>query len=225
MGRAACPRFLFWGEINLHALDPGRVYLVERMKALTLAMAAPADSSDERAARIAATRAGDMAAFETLMKQHERMVLVTALRLLGNIEDAKDASQEVFLRLYRNLGKVETARNCAGWLYRVTVNVCYDMGRKRVGSVPVDEVPELADGADNPQESATEAERRRVLELSLGQLAPRERAALVLRDLEGLSTEEVARTLGASEATVRSHVSKGRIKVRNFVERYFRRRV
>ena len=66
---------------------------------------------------------------------------------------------------------------------------------------------------------------KRVLQLSLRQLSTRERTALVLRDLEGLSTEEVARLLGSSEATVRSQISKARIKVRDFVERYFRRRV
>jgi RNA polymerase sigma-70 factor, ECF subfamily len=188
-------------------------------------MAIPVESPDENARSIAAAKAGDLRAFESLMRQHERMVLVTALRLLGNIEDAKDASQEVFLRLYRNLGKVEAATNCAGWLYRVTVNVCYDVGRKRVASVPVEDLQELKAEGENPQEVLTGAERRRVLEMSLRRLPPKERAALVLRDLEGLSTEEVARALGASEATVRSHVSKARVKMRDFVERYFRRRI
>ena len=76
----------------------------------------------------------------------------------------------------------------------------------------------------DPQRSAVDGERRRVLEMSLRMLPEKERAALVLRDLEGLSTAEVARALGSSEATVRSQVSKARIKVKDFVERYFRRR-
>ena len=79
----------------------------------------------------------------------------------------------------------------------------------------------LVAGGDDPQASATEAERRRVLELSLRLLPEKERAALVLRDLEGLTTEETARVLGSSEATVRSQVSKARAKVHDFVERYF----
>ena len=65
------------------------------------------------------------------MRRHERLVLVTALRLLGKMEDAQDASQEVFLRLYRNLGKVRASDNLPGWLYRVTVNVCHDVRRRR----------------------------------------------------------------------------------------------
>lgn len=196
------------------------------MKALAfLATVGPMDSSDDRSSAIEAAKAGDLAAFERLMRQHERMVLVTALRLLGRLEDAQDASQEVFLRFYRNLRKVEAAGNFSGWLYRVTVNVCHDLRRKRPDSISVDEAPELAAGGADPQQSATEAEKRRVLKLSLRMLPEKERAALVLRDLEGLSTEEVARTLGSTEATVRSQVSKARVKVKDFVERYFRRRV
>jgi RNA polymerase sigma-70 factor (ECF subfamily) len=196
------------------------------MKALALlAMAVPVEESDARTRAIAAARAGDLAAFETLMRQYERMVLVTAIRLLGNIEDAQDASQEVFLRLYRNLGKVQAASNFSGWLYRVTVNVCHDTRRKRPASVPIEEVPDLASGAADPQETATGAERQRALAMSLRMLSQKERTALVLRDLEGLSTEEVARALGSSEATVRSQISKARVKVRDFVERYFRRRI
>ena len=187
-----------------------------------LEMPAPVESPDSGARAIAAAKAGDLAAFESLMRQHERLVLVTALRLLGKLEDAQDASQEVFLRLYRNLGKIDTVRNVPGWLYRVTVNVCHDMTRKRPAPVAVDEMPELADTGADPQQSASHAERRRALQMSLRFLSEKERAAIVLRDLEGLSTGEVARALGSSEATVRSQISKARIKVRAFMERYFR---
>src|ERR1017187_1255235 len=132
-----------------------------------LAMAAPVESPDDGAGAIAAAKAGDLAAFESLMRQHERLVLVTAVRLLGKLEDAQDASQEVFLRLYRNLGKVDAVQNVPGWLYRVTVNVCHDMTRKWPASVPVEELPELVDAGADPQQSATQAERRRALAMSL----------------------------------------------------------
>ena len=173
----------------------------------------------------AQTRAGDLAGFENVMRQYERLVLVTALRLLGNIEDAKDVSQEVFLRLYRNLDKVESANNYQAWLYRVTVNLCHDKGRKRRPSVAMEDVPDPVSAEADPHQTFTGAERQRVLQMSLRALSEKERAALVLRDLEGLSTEEVARVLGSSEATVRSQISKARVKMRDFVERYFRRRV
>jgi RNA polymerase sigma-70 factor (ECF subfamily) len=165
----------------------------------------------------------ELAEFEGVMRQHERLVLVTALRLVGNLADAQDVSQEVFLRLYRNRGKVVAGRE-APWLYRVTVNACHDLRRRRPVSVPVEDAPEPVSPESDPQRQSVEAERRRVLEMSLRMLSEKERAALVLRGLEGLSTDEVARVLGSSEATVRSQISKARIKVKDFVERYFRRR-
>ena len=198
---------------------------MERMKALALlAMVGPMDGSEPSESALEAARAGDLAAFDLLMRQHERLVLVTALRLLGVLEDAQDASQEVFLRLYKKLHKVETSGNLSGWLYRVTVNVCHDAQRKRQVSAPVEDAAELPSLTADPQRTAVEAERRRALEMSLRMLSEKERAVLVLRDLEGLSTEEVARALGTTEATVRSQLSKARVKVRDFLERYFRRR-
>ena len=190
-----------------------------------LAIATPLERSDHRAGLVEAAKTGDLAAFELLMRQHERLVLVTALRLLGNLEDAQDASQEVFLRLYRNLAKVQASASLSGWLYRVTVNACHDLRRRRPAAAPVEDAADLPAREPDPQQTLAEAERRRVLELSLRLLSEKERAALVLRDLEGLSTEEVARALGSSEATVRSQISNARVKVRGFVESYFRRRV
>jgi RNA polymerase sigma-70 factor (ECF subfamily) len=193
------------------------------MKALALAAAELGDEPEGRDVTLEAARAGDRAAFDLLMRRHERLVLGTAYRLAGNLEDAQDASQEVFLRLYRNLAKLE-AGNLAAWLYRVTVNVCHDARRRRPGTVPVDDAPELA-AAGDPQQSADQAEQRALLLRSLRMLSEKERAALVLRDLEGLSTAEVAGVLGSSVGTVRSQISKARLKMRDFVERYSRRRL
>lgn len=189
------------------------------MKALALLAVRPIESPDERTK----AAAGDLTAFELLMRRYERLVLVTALRLLGNMADAQDVSQDVFLRLYRNLGKVES-QNLSGWLYRVTVNASHDLRRKQPATDPMEFASAVPAAGNDPQQDATEAERRRVLEMSLRMLSEKERAALVLRDLQGLSTDEVARVLGSTEATVRSQVSKARVKVKDFMERYFRRR-
>lgn len=188
----------------------------------SLALPATFSAIDEPDGK-AAIGTGDRAVFEFLMRRHERLVLVTALRLLGNLADAQDASQEVFLRLYRNLARVGTVENLAGWLYRVTVNVCRDVRRRSDAGVPVDGL-ELASSSGDPQHATAESERRAALNRSLRILGEKERAALVLRDLEGLSTTEVAHILGVSEATVRSQVSKARVKMKSFLERYFRRR-
>ena len=193
------------------------------MKILALAAVDAGDEPGDRDSTLEAARAGDRAAFDLLMRRHERLVLGTAYRLSGNLEDAQDASQEVFLRLYRNLGRLETG-NLAAWLYRVTVNVCHDVRRRRLSTVPVDDAPELA-AAGDPQQSVSQAEQRALLLRSLRMLSEKERAALVLRDLEGLSTAEVAAALGSSVVTVRSQICKARLKMRDFVERYTRRRL
>ena len=106
----------------------------------------------------------------------------------------------------------------------MTVNVCHDARRRRPSTVPVDDAPELT-AAGDPQQSADQAEQRALLLRSLRMLSEKERAALVLRDLEGLSTAEVAGVLGSSMGTVRSQISKARLKMRDFVERYSRRRL
>jgi RNA polymerase sigma-70 factor (ECF subfamily) len=193
------------------------------MRILALAAIVVGEQPEGRDDAFEAARAGDAAAFDLLMRRHERQVLGTAYRLAGNLEDAQDASQEVFLRLYRNLARLEHV-NLAAWLYRVTVNVCHDSRRRGLATVPMDDATELA-AAGDPQQSAGETERRALLLRSLRTLSGKERAALVLRDMEGLSTAEVACVLGSSVATVRSQVSKARLKMRDFVERYSRRRL
>jgi len=191
-----------------------------RSLALTIGLDA-ADQPDGAVGLLASARAGDLAAFERLMRQYERLVLVTALRLADNMADAQDVSQEVFLKLYKNLGKLTAEEALPSWLYRVTVNACHDLRRRKRPEDPVEHAGQLSSATGDPHRVLAETERGRALELSLRMLPEKERAALVLRDLEGLSTEAVARALGSSEATVRSQVSKARVKVKGFVARYF----
>src|ERR1700683_1628234 len=143
-----------------------------------MAIAAAMEGTGECRETIAAARAGDLEAFDLLMRQHERLVLATALRLTGNMEDAQDISQEVFLRLYKNLGKVQAANALPAWLYRVTVNACHDLRRRKPAQSPVEMAAELVASGMDPQTSLTQAERRRVLEMSLRILPEKERAAL-----------------------------------------------
>jgi RNA polymerase sigma-70 factor (ECF subfamily) len=151
---------------------------------------------------------------------------------LNNQQDAQDAAQEVFLRLYKHLDRLDLddARGCEPWLFRVTVNVCRDMARKRGRWVALDaaledaalqDVPAVSPGAHHAVEHAQQQE---LVRRALGRLGEKERAALVLRDVEGLSTREVAAILRSSEATVRSQISTARLKVREFTSRLLRRR-
>lgn len=155
--------------------------------------------------------------FERLVAQHQQMVQRVAYRLLGRIEDAQDAAQEVFLRLFRNqgrIGAVDQAGETKAWLYRVTVNVCNDHYRRRK---TIAEMPVLADPSPDPERALALDERKRLLMDGLETLAQRERAALVLRDIEGLSTAEVAGILGVEEVTVRSHAASARLKLAKYV--------
>ena len=163
---------------------------------------------------IARAKSGDSAAFEQLLALHGRMVLRMAQRLLLNDADAQDAAQEVFLRLHRSLHKFQEDRDLVPWLYRVTVNICHDQRKRRKPAVTLEDVPELAASEADSEQQLNAQQRRLLLRAALASLTERERDAIVLRDLEGLSTAEVARILGTTETTVRSQISMGRVKLK-----------
>jgi RNA polymerase sigma-70 factor (ECF subfamily) len=189
---------------------------------------APADLPDrpvaaEAAAWVHRARAGDPQAFAVLVERHERMVLRTALRLLGRLDLAQDAAQDAFLRLHRHLGRFDESREVGPWLYRVVVNVCRDAARRGRGArlVALSDAASLAspgDGVREREDAVARDEQRRLVQAALLTLPAREREAIVLRDIEGLSSEEVARILGSSAGTVRSQVSAARLKIKRYVE-------
>jgi RNA polymerase sigma-70 factor (ECF subfamily) len=183
-----------------------------------LAASEPAET-EEVARLLRLAQSGDRAAFEDLLRIHEVRVARTALRLLGNRDDAQDAAQEAFLRLHQRISQIDGAGNLAGWLYRVTVNASYDILRKRKGREGVS-----LDQARLAVESSAEADlgreqRRKLVADAVRTLPEKERAALLLRDIEGLATREVAVILGSSEATVRSQISSARLKIRKILRR------
>lgn len=177
----------------------------------------------DRATVFERAQAGDLDAFDALMRLHERQVLGVALRLLGRPEDAQDAAQEVFLRLFRYMRKLQTPQAVGPWLYRVTVNVCNDAWQKRRPESDMGTL-ELASGAPDPEAIFQHTERMRAVERGMKKLGEKERAALVLREVEGLSTREVAEILGSSEISVRTQISTARMKLRDFTARYLRKK-
>lgn len=186
--------------------------------------------SEPNARWLRQAKAGDASAFEQIMILHQRQVLTTSLRLLGDLKDAQDAAQEVFLRLYKYLHRFQDGREFPPWLYRVTVNVCRDVQRRRqrTATLSLDdlvengEIREPASTTDLEAEFSL-AEKRRFVAEALKRLPEKERAAVVLRDIEGLSTREVAGILGSSEVTVRSQVSSARTKMKLFLDRRLKR--
>jgi RNA polymerase sigma-70 factor, ECF subfamily len=180
----------------------------------------------ETAAWVRRARDGDGEAFALLMGRHERMVLRTALRLLGRLDLAQDAAQETFLRLHRYLHRVDETRELGPWLYRLVVNACHTLGRRsRVATlVSLEELDDLVGVRPASIEGLAErSQQLRLVHAALATLPERERAAIVLRDLEGLTSVEVARILGSSEGTVRSQVASARLKIKSFVEKQGRK--
>jgi RNA polymerase sigma-70 factor (ECF subfamily) len=190
------------------------------LRATTLWMTAnrtAADGEFEFAQVLKRAIAGDLSAFEQIIARYERRVLTLAWRLLGNAEDAQDASQEVFLRAFRFLHRFDPARPLEPWLVRMTVNVCRDIGRKRPPTVLLDADTLHATG--NPHMELNSQEQKTILYRALRELPEKERSAVVLRDIEGFSTAEVAEILGSSEATVRAQISSARLKIRKTISK------
>jgi RNA polymerase sigma-70 factor (ECF subfamily) len=179
-------------------------------------------------ALIERARGGDAAAFDQLMIAHQQRVMATAWRMLGNTEDTRDAAQEVFLRLYKHLHKYDPQQDFSGWLYRIVINVCHDIARKRGNRYASFEAEQEAGqlptliSRDNSERAAIQAEEQMIVLRALATLTEKERAAIVLRDLEGLATEEVARILGSSPTTVRSQISTARTKIKLYRDRFLK---
>jgi RNA polymerase sigma-70 factor (ECF subfamily) len=170
--------------------------------------------------------AGDVSAFEQVMLRTERSVLLMARRLLGNPADAEEAAQEVFIRVFKYLHRFDRSKPFEPWLYRLTVNVCNDIASRRARpgvEVRVEDHEPIASGF-TPHETFSADERRLLVQSAVESLPHKQRAAVVLRDLQGLSTAEVAHALDVSEATVRSHLSSARLRLKRFIEKRLRRK-
>jgi RNA polymerase sigma-70 factor (ECF subfamily) len=170
-------------------------------------------------------KTGNPAAFDRLMELEQARTVRLAGRLLVDSNDASDAVQEVFLRLHRHIEKFDPAQNWDAWVYRICANVCRDLNRKRRWRELLSLDAWLGAGGAAPvslstaDEGAKASERRRLLEEGLRLLPEKERVALVLRDVEGLSAAEAATSLGVREATIRSLASRARARLREFLMR------
>jgi RNA polymerase sigma-70 factor (ECF subfamily) len=168
--------------------------------------------------------AGDVSAFEQIVVRYERRVLTLAWRLLGRSEDAQDASQEVFLRAFKYLHRFDRGKRFEPWLITMTVNVCRDLRRKRPYHTDLPIEPDLLRASGDPHSDLSSEEQKKMIHAALAELPEKERAAVVLRDIEGFATAEVAEMLGSSEATVRSQISTARLKIKKVIERMRGRR-
>jgi RNA polymerase sigma factor (sigma-70 family) len=177
-----------------------------------------------------AAQRGDVAAFNTLVQAYQRQVYNVCYRTLGNAEDAADATQDTFLSAFRSLKTFRgNAGGFRGWLLRVAVNACYDQLRRRQrrpsdsldapGDAPDELGPaeRLPDPSAGPEQQALSGEVARQIEHALDRLAPEQRLAVVLCDIQGLSYEEAAQVMSVELGTVKSRLSRARANLRGLL--------
>ena len=184
---------------------------------------------------VQAAKSGDVSAFEELVRRYDRNVFRIAQHITQNREDAEDVVQDAFLKAYSNLAQFQGQSKFYTWLVRIAVNEALMKLRRRrpERTVSLDEevkteedsLPrEVADWSPNPEQQYNQAELREILSKTIQGLPPGFRTVFVLRDVEGLSTEETADALDLSIPAVKSRLLRARLQLRERLSRYFKRR-
>src|SRR5438874_12954397 len=180
-------------------------------------------------------KSGDVSAFEELVRRYDRNVFRIAQHITQNREDAEDVVQDAFLKAYNNLAQFQGQSKFYTWLVRIAVNEALMKLRRRRPEriVSLDEevkteddsVPrEVADWSPNPEQQYTQAELRDILDRTIHGLPATFRTVFVLRDVEGLSTEETAEALDLSIPAVKSRLLRARLQLRERLNKFFQRR-
>ncbi|ABF41694.1 RNA polymerase, sigma-24 subunit, RpoE [Candidatus Koribacter versatilis Ellin345] len=181
-----------------------------------------------------AAREGDVGAFEELVRKYDRNVFRIANHITQNREDAEDVVQDAFLKAFQNLGQFQGQSKFYTWLVRIAVNEALMRLRRRRPErmVSLDEdintgedtIPrEVADWAPNPEQLYNQAELKEILQKTIQGLPPSFRTVFVLRDVEGLSTEETADALNLSIPAVKSRLLRARLQLRERLTKYFKK--
>jgi RNA polymerase sigma-70 factor (ECF subfamily) len=189
----------------------------------------------EESILVEAARSGNIGAFESLVRRYDRNVFRIAQHITQNREDAEDVVQDAFLKAYQNLGQFQGQSKFYTWLVRIAVNEALMRLRRRRPErmVSIDEdvkteedsMPrEIADWSPNPEQQYTQSELKDILGKTIQGLPPSFRTVFVLRDVEGLSTEETASALELSVPAVKSRLLRARLQLRERLNKYFKRR-
>jgi RNA polymerase sigma-70 factor (ECF subfamily) len=189
----------------------------------------------DESALVAQAKAGDQNAFTELVNRYERKIYRLAKNITRNDEDAEDVLQDAFLKAYTHLDNFKGDSKFYTWIVRIAVNEALMRLRKRKTdrSVPLDEPVELGEETvqreiavweDNPEQQYSQEEWRKILDEAVESLKPDFRTVFVLRDIEELSTEETAETLGISVPAVKSRLLRARLALRERLTRQFKRK-
>ena len=192
------------------------------------------DQPDDRDL-VRAAKGGDVAAFEALVKRHERRIYGLARRLTGSEQDAQDVTQQTFLSAIEHLSGFREAAAFATWLTTIAANAAMKVLRKRLGlpTTSLDEATEpddaghvphpeyIADWREAPDRLAQRAETHQLLDSAIAELSAAQRAVFLLRDVEDLSVRDTAKALGISEANVKIRLLRARLQLRERLTRVF----
>jgi RNA polymerase sigma-70 factor, ECF subfamily len=189
----------------------------------------------DESALVARARQGDIAAFTELVNKYSRKIFRLAKHITQNDEDAEDVLQETFLKAFGHLGDFQGQSKFYTWIVRIAVNESLMKLRKRKSdrTVPLDEpvdtgedtvVREIAVWEDNPEKQYSQEELAKILDEAVQSLRPAFRTVFVLRDIEELSTEETAESLGISIPAVKSRLLRARLQLREKLTRFFKRK-
>ena len=175
---------------------------------------------------ISLARRGDQAAFERLLDHYQKPVYHQALRLVGNPEDAADVTQEVFIKVWKHLPSFRGESSFSTWLYRLTDNAALDLIRrekKRRGDSSLDDEEGAltlpADPAPTPHQAIEQKELHQAVAEGLAQLSEEHRQVLVMREINGLSYEQIGSILDLSPGTVKSRIARARISLAKFLQK------
>jgi len=200
--------------------------------AVATQVATPTEWNEEKLIR--AGQRGDRQAVETLFRRYQRQLFQTALRVLGNAEDAEDALQDGLLSAFRNLPRFEGRSQFSTWLTRIVINAALMRRRsaKARPAVSLDETPReeelpaserFADDGPNPEQVFAGTELREMISANLEELSPLLRTAFLLREIEGYSTGEAAKKLGVTENTLKARLWRARHQLAERLGRRLRR--
>jgi RNA polymerase sigma-70 factor (ECF subfamily) len=167
-------------------------------------------------------RAGDPRAFEDLVIAYQHRVFGIALRMLGRRAEAEEVAQDVFVRVHRSIGGFRGDAKLSTWLYAITSRLCLNRlasPERRLTTMGDDAVLELRDERPDATAMLERREREAALQRALAELPDDRRIVVVLRDLEGLTYEEIAETLGLEMGTVRSRLHRARTELREKLEK------
>ena len=188
-------------------------------------MEGPVITTDE-ATWIARARSGDAAAFEALLTRYERQIYAYIYRMMGgNGDDAEDLTQDTFLKAYRALSRTSDDLNVSAWLHRIASNSCLDelRRRQRIRWQPWDTTKHdrLLHGSagENPERSTLRREAEGTVQEILNRMSPRNKQALVLREYEGLSCEDIGVVMGVSRSAVKSVLFRARERISEVLRR------